>query len=498
MDRPVECRALAVMREARDWKQNRLAKALGIKPKTLSDYERGKLMPSRELLERAAAALEFQPWHVDRTLLFLRMSDASRRPGVTDPGTEARLAMDHIALSKGMEVEEFFRGLLERGLAETLDFLERQSACVLWAELRTLSAAERRAAVSEVERFRSWALVELLCHESEDAAADDADEALELARLAEVVAGRVRESEAFLSRLQGYAAFHLGNALRVKGSLPDSDASFARALGLWKSGTDPGKRLNEARVLDLEASLRRDQRLLPESLDLLDQALAADTRRERTGRILIKQAKTLEEQDRYEEALDTLRRAEPHVDGEREPRVLLTLRFNEVEYLSELGRHAEAARLLPAVKASALRLRRRLDLVRLVWLDARILWGLGRPAEAEPMFEQTRREFLARRIAYDSALVSLEMAVLYREQGRTAEVKTLARELVPVFREQRVARETLATVTLFQKAVETETLTVELARSLLEDLRRVRHLERQTVKDPGRSQGDRPQPRRRT
>ncbi|HWM89495.1 MAG TPA: helix-turn-helix domain-containing protein [Thermoanaerobaculia bacterium] len=498
MYRPVECRALAVMREDRGWKKKRLAASLGIRPATLYAYEGGRLVPSRDLLERAAAVLELPPWHVDRTLLFLRMSDASRRSGANDPGAEARLTMDRIALSKGMEVEEFFRGLLERGLAETLDFLERQSARVLWAELRTISAAERRAAVSEVERFRSWGLAELLCHESEDAAADDADEALELARLAEVVAGRVRESEAFLSRLQGYAVFHLGNALRVKGSLPDSDASFERALHLWKSGADPGKRLSEARVLDLEASLRRAQRLFPQALDLLDQALAADTRRERTGRILIKRAKTLEEQDRYEEAIDTLRRAEPYVDVQREPRLLWNLRFNLVENLLQAGRFTEAAPMIAEVRWLALQFGKRLNLVRLAWLEARILAGLGRPGEAEPRFEQVRKEFLARGIAYDSALVSFEMAVLYQEQGRTAEVKTLARELAPVFRAQNVSRETLATVTLFQQAVETETLTVEMARSLLEDLRRARHQERNSGEDPDRSRGGRPRPGRRT
>jgi hypothetical protein len=185
------------------------------------------------------------------------------------------------------------------------------------------------------------------------------------------------------------------------------------------------------------------------------------------------------------------------VDGNREPHLLWNLRFNLVENLVQVGRFSEAAPLLAGVRRLALQFGKRLNLVRLVWLEARIFSGLGRPEEAEPLFEQVRKEFLARGIAFDTALVSLEMAVIYEEQGRTAEVKTLARELVPVFREQRVSRETLATVTLFQKAVETETLTVEMAKRLLEDLRRARRLEGNAGEDPGRSREGRPQPGRR-
>jgi len=40
---------------------------------------------------------------------------------------------------------------------------------------------------------------------------------------------------------------------------------------------------------------------------------------------------------------------------------------------------------------------------------------------------------LAEGIPYDTALVSLEIATLYAEQGRTAELKRLAAGMLPIF-----------------------------------------------------------------
>ena len=83
-----------------------------------------------------------------------------------------------------------------------------------------------------------------------------------------------------------------------------------------------------------------------------------------------------------------------------------------------------------------------------------------------------RQAFLARRIAYDTALVTFELAVLYLREGRFTEVQELTRQLLPVFKAQQVSREAFATVKLFCEAVDKETLTAELAQGFLDDLRR--------------------------
>lgn len=465
---PIESRALAVMRTARGWKKNRLAKALGLKPGTLYDYERGKTVPSRELLERAAAALDLPSHQIDKTLSYLRQTDSA------GSDSEADREIERIAVSMGLLTEDLYRSTLKRGRLEALAFVERQAAKALWGQLRSHPREEWKALASEVRMFWRWGLAELIAHESIEAAADDADRALELAELAEVIARRVPEEEPLRLRIQGYAAAHVGNALRVKGNLPAADEAFQRYHSLWKQGEagDPERLLNETRVFELEASLRREQRDLPEALRLLDQAQAADRRGERAGRILINRAKTLEQMGEYEEAITTLRHAEPCIDAERESRLLWNMRFNLVENLCEVGRYDEAGPLLANVRQQAASFGKRLNLVRLDWLEARISVGRGRLDLAELGLERVRQEFLSREIGLDAALVSLELAVLHLEHGRMAEVKRLARELAPVFLSQGISCEALATLALFQQAVEADTITLAMTRSFLDDLRR--------------------------
>jgi hypothetical protein len=75
----------------------------------------------------------------------------------------------------------------------------------------------------------------------------------------------------------------------------------------------------------------------------------------------------------------------------------------------------------------------------------------------------------------DAALVSLELAALHAEAGRTAEVKELAREMVAIFKAQKVHREALAAVLVFRRAAVRERVTADLAREVASFLSRARH-----------------------
>ena len=228
--------------------------------------------------------------------------------------------------------------------------------------------------------------------------------------------------------------------------------------------------LDEARLLDLEASLRRAQRRLPEALALLDHALALG-KEKATGRILILKAKTLEELGDYERAVSVLRQADPFLDAKSEPRLLLCHRFNLLDYLCHLGRFTEAVPLLSPVRDLAAALGNELDLVRLRWLEGRLAAGLGHVEEAIEALRLVRADFTNRGIAYDAALVTLELAALLAAQGRTREVKDLARHSAPLFKAQGVHREALAALAVFRQAAEKETLTAEAAYEILGFLR---------------------------
>ncbi len=77
--------------------------------------------------------------------------------------------------------------------------------------------------------------------------------------------------------------------------------------------------------------------------------------------------------------------------------------------------------------------------------------------------------------AFDNALVTLDLAAVYLQAGKTDEVKRLAEEMYPVFRSQDVHRHAVAALILFKQAATTEAATVGLVRDLSSYLARARN-----------------------
>ncbi|HEX6904260.1 MAG TPA: helix-turn-helix transcriptional regulator [Thermoanaerobaculia bacterium] len=470
---------LTLLRSARGWTQKDLAKATGIPSSVLSDYEKGRRALSRPKLDKLAAALGMEPEATEVSIFcagFIRPEEGMETSGSPADlnAAESRLARRAAALAARWTGErtrnEMVRFLQARKIRQA-----RKEAEDLWERLKQYSPRERRVLVEGGREFRTWALCEKLCAESGRAAAADAERAMDLADLALRVAVRVTGEERWCSQVQGYAWAFVGNARRVANDLPGAEEAFIRAWDLWGAEANGGeaKVLSEWRLLDLEASLRRDQRRLSEALGLLDRALMQQSGDE--GRILLKKAFTLEQMGEYERAIDALTHAADAVNDQSEPRLFCVLKFNLAVNLCHLGRYQRASALIPEIRELALNLGNELDLVRLLWLEGRIAVASGGRPAAITALEQVRGEFISRNLAYDTALVSLELAVLYLEAGLGGEVQVLAREMAPIFRAQGVHREALAALSLFCESVENHTATVELARRLAEYLRRARH-----------------------
>jgi tetratricopeptide (TPR) repeat protein len=282
-------------------------------------------------------------------------------------------------------------------------------------------------------------------------------------------------SEDLRLRAEGYCRFHLGNSDRVGGDLGRADQTFSRAEELWIAGADddPGL-LNEARVLHLKASLRRDQRRLPEALALLERALEIDRWGE-TPRLLMSTAKALEELGQHDAAIALLRRADAQLAGRRVPRDRCVVRQLLLLNLCHLGRYAEAELGFPEVRALVHRLGNLLDRLRVRWLQGKIAAGLGQVDKAIAALAEVRAKFLALDNAYDTALVTLELAQVFASLGRTAEVKALARESAAVFEAQGVHSEARQALALFRQAAEEERVSAELVRGVVTYLYRSRY-----------------------
>lgn len=319
----------------------------------------------------------------------------------------------------------------------------------------------------------TWAFVEALCQESESAASDNAQLALDLARLAVRTAREVAGPASWRTRLAGYAWAFAANALRVGGSLREADAAFRNAWESWKKGAAANLPLEGWRLLDLEASLRREQRRWKDALKLHARSLR-DASPGAHGHILVKLAFAHQQRGDDRRALKVLRQAEPLVSESRDSRLAFGLRFNRVLSLLQLGQVADAEAQLPEVRRLALDLGNELDVVRALWLQARLSAAKGEAEAALTAFEQVRGDFAARGIAYDAALAGLETAVLRLEVGHFQEVRVLAAEMVWIFRADGVEREELAALSLFCEATKLERITASQARQALAKFLEVR------------------------
>jgi tetratricopeptide (TPR) repeat protein len=160
------------------------------------------------------------------------------------------------------------------------------------------------------------------------------------------------------------------------------------------------------------------------------------------------------------------------IDPEREPRLLLCARHNLIFVLAELGRSAEAQKLYQDARPLYRSFNEPWVQNRRKWVRGKIARGLGQLRRAETQLSAARDGFMAEGIPYDTALVSLELALLYAEQGRTADLKRIAAEMLPIFASGHIHREALAALAFFRQAVEAEKAGVELVAKVAEYLRR--------------------------
>jgi tetratricopeptide (TPR) repeat protein len=190
--------------------------------------------------------------------------------------------------------------------------------------------------------------------------------------------------------------------------------------------------------------------------------------------LLFQKEYVYEQQGDLQNALTTLAEAAPLVEASGDPRQLFTLRFKTANHLRHLERYGEAADLLVQVRELAVLQANKVDMIRVGWLTAKVAAGLWRTEEAVAGLEQVSQAFTDREMPYDSALSSLDLAVLWLDAGRMAEVKELAVAMGWIFKAKGIDREALAALKLFCDAARHESATVELTRGVVAEIEKVR------------------------
>jgi transcriptional regulator with XRE-family HTH domain len=228
--------------------QDQLAADSGLHPSLVASFETAKAVPRQDHLEKLAQGAGITLEEISELVeLFQTYRNARRR--LSD--REAETALTRLC-----------EQLLEhvRAVHQQLRLLpvpppppspeDREEAEELWNEIAKLSPEGQRAAVRLGRDFQTWALCERICHESErEAAGGRGERALELAQLAREIADRVGGPEEWRSRLRGYAAAYLANALRIARDPEAADAALEEAKKWWRAGSDPEGLLEEGWVM---------------------------------------------------------------------------------------------------------------------------------------------------------------------------------------------------------------------------------------------------------
>lgn len=325
-------------------------------------------------------------------------------------------------------------------------------------------------------RFQGLALCELLLERSREAWASDPAQAQELSALAVEIASRLdtsRYGDELAEDARARAWGHLANARRVASDLRQAEEALTIA---WEHHRRAGgDAFTEAEILSFEASLRSSQGRFEEAARLLDGALAIyrEARdRHREGRTLIKKGMALGDGGRLREAIRLLRRGLAAIDHTEEPRLEVAARHNLILYLHEGGDNQEALTMLERSRRLYAEMGEPMHRVRLRWVEGKISRDLGRLEEAEAALAEAREAFLERGIAFDAALVALDLAMVHARRGDSAEVQRLVAEMLPIFESRDIHPEALAAIALLHRAAETEEVTMEILERLATQLRR--------------------------
>ncbi len=339
----------------------------------------------------------------------------------------------------------------------------KAAAPVAWLE--SLPQKERLSAVRRDKKLRTQVVVEGLLLRVRDLRAAEPEEARSLTELAVAILPHLVEQDGDPQEACDLAArvwAHHGNVLRILSDLNEADRAFCCAGEILE--TQPCEDLVLAEVRALEASLRRAQRRYEEALRAVDRAIQIYGEWDEwhlQGQELLTRARILSEMDRPEAALADLHRALPMLEPEAEPRFALIVTCHELHLLCETARFVDAEASLSRARELASEHGSPVDRLRVRWCEGRIAAALGPAAEAETAFREVRRGFIGLGNGYDAALVSLDLAVLYAGQGRAAEIRELAQEMVTIFQSRGVGTEAMAAGYLFCQATLQESVTAE-------------------------------------
>jgi len=359
---------------------------------------------------------------------------------------------------------------------------EREEAEDLLAAILPDSPARRHTQVVNRRRYHTYAFCRRLQDQSITRIFADPRDALALAELSLAVAELVPVEDAtpaLLADLKARSWARIANVRRVLADFSGAEAAFGEARMWLSRGTaDP---IEEAELLELEASLRGSQRRFAEAEVGLQRALRLQRRigdRHAEGKVLVVLAVTKNSSGDAPQAIDLLRQALALIDPSRDPRLMINARHNLAAFLANVGQPEEALQQVAVLRTLYDPTRDRVSLVRLQYLESRARFALGDPSTALAGFAEVQRQFVDLGMPLEVALASLEMATIQLETGALDAAQRLATETLAICRGLGIEREALGALLVIEEAAQRKALTHEL-------LNEVRSYLQQARQNPG-------------
>jgi tetratricopeptide (TPR) repeat protein len=358
---------------------------------------------------------------------------------------------------------------VERRLAE-----EKLRAGALWSRLRPLAHARRVSLVAADPAFHRLAVLTRLLSECA-LLRSRPREYREVAALAVLVASRLDRQmygAGQIADLHARALGELANAARLGMDFRGAALALREAFALLDGGT--GDALERARLWSFEGSLHVDLGRFEHGIACFERCFAlydSMSDRHMMGRALVKQAHAVGQLDPAA-AVALLRRALGLIESEEEPLLALAARHNLGIVLCDAGRPEEALATLESARSLYEQFQEPKHLLRMAWLEAKILFGLGLHEDAAFAFDAVRGAFLADHLEQEFVLASIDFAEALLALGETARAVAILAQVHAWLEGWGMHSEGLGVLLLVKEAIEREQVAAAHLRQLAMYLKR--------------------------
>lgn len=389
------------------------------------------------------------------------------------PGAERLQPLEETAVANGYDYSRAFTAA-ERSLSAFLtpeNPLREISTEALLAELEALPAKEQARLAGDDGRFAVPAVVRALVDQSHAVRYRSTAGMLHRANLARLCAEACETAaaggELRLADLRARAWGQYGNALRVNSRPREAEGAFAVAQSYRASGT--GDPLLRAWLLEKIVPLTTFQGRFEDAVAQCDEA--GEVYRELgeshlLASTLVQKAIAYVYAGEAEGAARILNQAIPLIAQEEDPHLLLAACHNLIRCYIDLGRPEQALQIYSEIRELYQEFDDPLILLRAAWQESHLLRDLGHLRAAEAALLRSRKGYMEKGLAYEVALVSLDLATVYVKLGMVQELEETVASTVPIFQSLRVELETLAALLQLQQVADQEQQALELIRSL--------------------------------